>query len=46
MIEALKGMLIKEQLGWLTSDGNIGIQIKTGQLRKIKPIMKLARSEV
>lgn len=40
----LREMLSEEQLEWLTSDGNTGIQIKTGQLRKIKQAMKLAKS--
>lgn len=42
----LREMLSEEQLEWLTSDGNVGIQIKTDQLRKIKQAMKLAKSGV
>lgn len=41
----VKELLTKEQLEWLTSDGNIGIQIKIDQLRKIKQAMNLTKSE-
>lgn len=42
----VKETLTKEQLEWLTSDGNVGARIETDQLRKIKQVMNLAKSEV
>lgn len=41
----VKKVLTKEQLGWLMRDGNTGIRIKTDQLRKIKQVVELAKSE-